>query len=74
MHAAPFIRMIDKLSFLVGVGSLLATEYIMLRDPSWMPYFFTACVIPVRLRDIFDYCIVVLVIPLIYSIIVSLFL
>eukprot|EP01094_Clydonella_sp_ATCC50884_P001256 TRINITY_DN1093_c0_g1_i1.p1 TRINITY_DN1093_c0_g1~~TRINITY_DN1093_c0_g1_i1.p1 ORF type:complete len:440 (-),score=125.65 TRINITY_DN1093_c0_g1_i1:189-1406(-) len=45
MQEAPFIRAVDKLSFIVGILFMISTQYIMLRFPEYMPQYYIWCTI-----------------------------
>jgi len=40
MNEAPQVKMVDKLSFTMGVSVIAFTEYVIMRHPTWFTYFY----------------------------------
>lgn len=51
----PFLRFMDKFSFLVSLLLIVVTEYVVLDDPAWLPHLYTALMVPLMIYRFFSY-------------------
>ncbi|GAM26779.1 hypothetical protein SAMD00019534_099540 [Acytostelium subglobosum LB1] len=55
MNAPPFLRLMDKVAFTLGLIVLFTSEFVLIRAPQYMYLLYTALVIPLMVLRFFDY-------------------
>jgi hypothetical protein len=51
----PVVQTIDKIAFMGGIALIMATEYIFLTKPQWMPVFYATLLFPLLVFRFFMY-------------------